>query len=348
MRAVAGLLLLAGVGVVVSVPLKPSSDKHELGEATAQKGKYEHVIAAAVKQVHEEGAAEDARKRSEALSHHRVANAVDHVWKTTDLNAMYNKEMNGKHWHCTHCHQSCKTIKCRAWCHETFCNANYEKLLGQKKGVGRVDIAPGEPVIPEYAASVKRANKALWQAEHATSDEDFRKANEDLADTMDKQQEDLKHYDQQQEYADAMDAAAYPDEEEQKDNDESLWHHEKEELNFFQAIQQLAKMATEKQTSADQSYMRSEEAKNEADEAMGVGGDNLLKDVQGDLSAEDATLHSDASSGYGYGHSVGYGSHAPVMTDVSNVAAEVERAGVKINAAAQEAGNADQKASAQQ
>lgn len=342
------MLLLAMVAGAVGVPVKPSTEQSELGEAAAQKGKYEHVIAAAVQQVHKEGAAEDARKSSESLAHHRVANAVNQVWKSTDLNAMYDKEMNGKHWHCTHCHKSCKTIKCRAWCHETFCNANYEKLLGQKKGVGRVDIAPGEPVIPEYAASVKRANKALWVAEHATSDEDFRKAAEDLADTMQKQQDDLHHYDTQQQYADAMDAAAYPDEEEQKDNDESLWDHEKATLKFFKMFAKMGQEETEKQTNKDKAYTQAEEEKNEADKAMGVGGDNLLRDVQHDISAEDDTLHSGSHGvgGYGYGGhhdtSHGYGVHP--MTDVSNVAAEIEKAGVKIKASAQEATQSDKEA----
>merc|ERR1711970_1573878 len=134
--------------------------------------------------------------------------------------------MEGKHWHCTHCHRQCKTIKCRDWCHKKFCGKHYEKLLKAKRAIGRVSLKEGQPVIPQYATAVEGANKALYQAEKATTDEEFRQANRGLTKVLDEQRADYDHFNGQQQVADAIDAASYPSEKERKAIDDQNYNME--------------------------------------------------------------------------------------------------------------------------
>lgn len=311
--------LAAAVVVVASLPHNAEdSTVQQLGESQGQK--YEHVVAAAVAKVHKDAAKAD----WEANSHHRVAHAVDHVWKTSDLNSMYDAEMKGKHWHCKHCHQSCKTIKCRSWCHKKFCGDDYTKLLQAKHGIGRVVIKQGQPIIPQYANAVSSTNKYLYEAEKATSDEDFRRASEGLNKVLEEQKEDYNHFDNQQKYADAIDAAAYPDEQEKKAIDDKNYHLEKEEADSYSKLAQGDAKESLKEASANKAFEKGTKATREADKAMG-GGDNLMKDVEKDIAAENDVLDNDSGSDK---------KDSPAMTEVANVAAEVEALGVKVKAAA--------------
>jgi hypothetical protein len=320
------VLLLAALVVVVS-GVDPTDDSPQpLGEDSTDKDP--KIVAAAVKQVHQEDAAAEEAAANEALSHHRVANAVHTVWHGEDLNAMYNEEMRGKHWHCKHCHQQCKTIRCRAWCHEKFCGMHYEKMLKAKSGIGRVGMVPGQPVIPQYAQAVESANYALYAAEKATTDEDFRKAARGLEKVDSESREDLDHFGNQQAYADAMDAAAYPDEKEKAANDKKLYEMEKTETQQSVELANQDAKESNSEAGSNNAFSDTKGATEEADKAMG-GGDNLMNDIQGDIAAEDDTLAADDDD-----------SSKPTMTAASNVEAELESVSVKVKAAAAEASDA--------
>jgi len=323
MRLLAWVAMAAAVAVVMGLPHHEDSSVKQLGDSEGEK--YEHVIAAAVHKVHKDAAA----AAYAANSHHRVAHAVNHVWKTSDLNKMYDEEMKGKHWHCTHCHQQCKTIKCRDWCHNKFCGEDYSKLLAARRGVGRVEIKQGEPVIPQYANAVTEANDALWKSEKAVSDEDFRRAAMELAKVMSEQQHDFDHFDSQTKYADAIDAAAYPDEKEKQAIDDRNYHLEKNEADSFSKLAKDDAKESMGVAGSNDAFEESSKATSEADGAMG-GGDNLMKDLEKDISAEDDVLSNGGDDSAG---------DNTAMTEVANVAAEVEAVGVRVDAAAASASN---------
>lgn len=206
---------------------------------------------------------------------------------------------------------------------------HYEKLLAAKSGIGRVGLVPGQPVIPQYAQAVETANYALYAAEKATTDEEFRKAARGLERVDSESRDDLDHYDNQQKYADAMDAAAYPDEKEKAANDKKLYEMEKTEAHQSVELANQDAKESNSEASGNNAFSDTKGATEEADKAMG-GGDNLMKDIQGDIAAEDDTLAADDDDD----------SSKPTMTDASNVEAELESVSVKVKAAAAEASDA--------
>lgn len=311
-----------------------ATDHKMLGEAGGQR--YEHIIAAAVKQVHQE----DRKAELEANAHHVVSQAVNKVWHDpAELNKYFDEHMDGKHWHCTFCHQKCKTIKCRDFCHKKFCGNDYEKILAAKNSIGRVGLAPGMPVIPQYANAVQKANAALYSAETATTDEEFREAKNGLEDVLNTQKEDYNHFNDQAQYADAVDASAYPDEREKKAIDDQNYHAEKAEADHATEMAKDDEKESNKEANANESFTQASEATKEADEALGEK-DNLMKGLQTDIQAEDETLNAAAGDGSPGG---GGENDRPAMTQVSNVAAEVEALGVKVKAAKEEATNSNSK-----
>jgi len=327
------LLIAVAAAVVVALPQPSETQNVQLGDSAMAGDEPDAgahaIIAAAVKKVHKD----EYDAQNAALAHHRVSNAAKEVWMSHDFNAMYDKEMNGKHWHCTKCHRSCKTLKCRAWCHDKFCGKNYEKMLMAKSGVGRVAIAPGVAVIPGYANAVFAANKKLYEAEKATSDADLNAAGRGIKNVEKEQEEDNQHFIQAQKFADAVDAAAYPSEKQQQAIDNENYEMEKNEAKSFTERANEDAKETLSEANGNEGSIEAAAAAKEADKSMG-GGENLMKEVEEDIAAEDSTLAADDASS---------SKAKPAMTEVANVAAAVETLAVKVKAASDAAGSVEKK-----
>lgn len=160
-----------------------------------------------------------------------------------------------------------------------------------------------------------------------------------LEDVLNTQKEDYNHFNDQAQYADAVDASAYPDEREKKAIDDQNYHAEKAEADHATEMAKDDEKESNKEANANESFTQASEATKEADEALGEK-DNLMKGLQTDIQAEDETLNAAAGDGSPGG---GGENDRPAMTQVSNVAAEVEALGVKVKAAKEEATNSNSK-----
>lgn len=91
--------------------------------------------------------------------------------------------------------------------------------------------------------------------------------------------------------------------------------------------------ATQKETAANEGFEEASKATEDADKEMGKG-DHLMQDIDKDISAENDALKSTQSDDPS-------SATAPAMAKVADVAAEVEKLGVKVKAAAADVSNKD-------
>jgi len=300
--------------------LPHTQETQSLGESAGKTP--DQLIAAAVEKVHADAGVSPKEQVA------RVAGAVNKVWMDSDLNAMFDKDIHDpkKHWTCKYCHRQCKTIQCRQFCHDEHCGAT---IKFGKSGVGRMGIASGQRVTQAFADSVLAANKALHAAETAKSDAEFRAAMRAVKNVLTKQKSDLGHYQRQQGYADSINKMAYPTEKQKEAQDKAM--EDIEEANNKSEIERANDdtKETEKINNKNEATIDQANSADEADGAMG-GAPSLAKEVQTDIDAEDDTLKNGDKTTNG---------QTAEMTEVSNVAAEVEKLGVKVEAASSEAQN---------
>jgi len=312
------LPLLACVLTVVAGLPTAHPDLHMLGESQPPKTP-SGIVAAAVHTVHTQGQAE----AMGALQVHRVAKAVSHVWMHADLNKEFDKESNdpSKHWTCRYCHGQCKTIQCRHYCSGEYCGASL--VLGRHK-MNMMSLGKGR-VSPQYANAVRRANGALAASQTATTDAEFRRARRAVRTALDRQNTDMTHYQNQLSYADAMNQMAYPTEGQKQAQDDAI--NTIETMNTQNEVDRANEGTHDanSETNKNDGYDASVASGEEADSAMGMNG-GLMSEVQNDIDAETSTLNGpdmDKTTG-----------NTAEMTDVSNVAAAVEKLGVKVASAA--------------
>lgn len=277
------------------------------------------MIATAVHQVH----AEDAAALAARQATKRVSDTVKHVWATSDLNKEFDKDLTDpkKHWTCRYCHYQCKTIQCRNYCHEEHCGA---VVKFGKQGVGRMGFGNGQ-VTPGFVNSVNQANADLERTETATTDSQFREASRSVNEVMDQGAQDYQNFNNNMQYADAMNQMAYPSEADYQAQDDQIGDIEAQ--NTQQEIDTANDDIEEsnQETAQNSAYENTVNSNTEADGLMGEG-DPLTSEVQDVEDAEDSTLDTtemDQTTGT-----------TAEMTGVENVEAEVEKMKVKATAAA--------------
>jgi len=326
-----GMVPLAGLALIVAtVVCMPHSDPHhkELGEFGGQQ--YVQTIADAVQHVHAQAAnAESQAANAESAYHtqvHRVVKSVHHVWSDPKvLNTHFDAHMKKSHWHCRHCHEKCKTIHCRNWCHTKFCGEDYSKLLAAKNGVGRVGIEEGTPVIPQYVGAVDQANKALYAAEKSKTSQEFRQATRDLVKVKEEEKDDYTHFHGQVQREDAINAATFPSHREQETNDDENFQMEQQEADASSQRAFEDEEESQKTENQNASIKAEVEAKQQADGAMG-DKDSMMSELATMSTAEDDALANDQSVGGNIEQHSG-------LAKVSEVSAELEAMGVKVKAA---------------
>lgn len=259
----------------------------------------------------------------------RVADATKHVWANSDFKAMWDRDMAEGHWHCKRCHSACKTVKCNKWCSDNFCMDNYEDLLKARQGLGRLGFDDSQPITPAYVKTVRDANVMLHAAQTAKTDEEFTETAEKMKDVKYEMKEDYKHMGDQLKRADMVDKAAYPSEAEQDAEDKKTDQMRSDTLKQEQELANADKQETEKVIARDEGFKEAATSVKEASEALG-DKDDLAGDLAQVTNAEDGTLTTDTGADAD-------DSNNAMMTNVANVAAQVESMAVKVKAAESEA-----------
>lgn len=259
----------------------------------------------------------------------RVADATKHVWANSDFKAMWDRDMAEGHWHCKRCHSACKTVKCNKWCSDNFCMDNYEDLLKARQGLGRLGFDDSQPITPAYVKTVRDANVMLHAAQTAKTDEEFTETAEKMKDVKYEQQEDYKHMGDQLKRADMVDRAAYPSRAEQDAEDKKIDQMRSDTIKQEQELANADKQETEKVIARDEGFKEAATSVKEASEALG-DKDDLAGDLAQVTNAEDGTLTTDTGADAD-------DSNKAMMTNVANVAAQVESMAVKVKAAESEA-----------
>merc|ERR1712230_8325 len=243
----------------------------------------------------------------EAASKSPVAQAVEQVHREAlhELSAQWAKEAANSHWHCKHCHSECKTHHCHRMCSDRYCSSNY----AFKKG--RMDMLTVDgPVTPAYAKAIHDANLALEAIKTAKTDKEFEIAEMALQRAQAAAHADREAYRNKAKMADQMDKAALRSEQERAKS---------------------ATMASERDAGKNAAYVQAGDTV--AETKSFDKGTSMLSAVDAANDAEKDALKSMGNTGKSAAAETS-------VADVAEVAAEMERVGVKAAAAASEATDA--------
>jgi len=224
------ILVVATLAVVLSMPAV-QDEEVLLDEA------WEHHVAAAVRAVHAAESKVKAAtpppppkpvKEKDTTSHH-VAAAVIHVHKGSkkvkpyDPNEMaqkakWKRESVKAHWHCRHCHKSCKTDHCRKWCHKTFCYPSYTGGFPLGRYLPRLSLSKGERVTPGLVRADHDVNRDLTNVETTTKMSVLRKAARALKRFEHAKKHDMHHFKRNMKREDMLNKSTFPDGRKRKAN----------------------------------------------------------------------------------------------------------------------------------
>jgi len=264
----------------------------------------------------------------EAASKSPVAQAVEQVHREAlhELSAQWAKEAANSHWHCKHCHSECKTHHCHRMCSDRYCSSNY----AFKKG--RMDMLTVDgPVTPAYAKAIHDANLALEAIKTAKTDKEFEIAEMALQRAQAAAHADREAYRNKAKMADQMDKAAYGTSRERQAEEDKTYLMEKAALRSEQERAKSATMASERDAGKNAAYVQAGDTV--AETKSFDKGTSMLSAVDAANDAEKDALKSMGNTGKSAAAETS-------VADVAEVAAEMERVGVKAAAAASEATDA--------
>lgn len=278
---------------------------------------------------HDEGAHLGEEVGSQGKSPHGVAAAVTHVHANSmaELNAQWAKESANSHWHCKHCHSECKTQHCHRMCSDRFCSANYVF----KKGKMDMLVVDG-PVTPAYAKAIHDANLALEAIKTAKTDKEFEIAEMALQRAQAAAHADRQLYRDKAKMAESMDKSAYGSRRERQAEEDKTYLMEKSAVNVERELAKQDAVASSRGASKNAAYAQSADTVEETSKFQ--QGTSMLDAVETENSVENDELKSMNNN------AASSAARETSVSDVAQVAAEMERVGVKAQAAASEAQDA--------
>jgi len=252
--------------------------------------------------------------------------AVPHPHRSSDPNFQWKLESANGHAHCAHCHTKCRTQHCHKMCSEKFCDSNYSFKTGH------VDyLKASGPVIPAYAAAIKAANRALDRVKDARDDETMETAKELVEKAQVQARVNREHWEMRAKQTDDIDRAAYSGKQAQVDDDKT-YILEKATTQQEAALAKADELESAKEAGKNSAFVT---ATDTVSETGGFAkGTSMLAAVEEANEADDEAVET--MSG------VKSGATGERMTSVAEVGAEIERAGVKAEAAANAATSSEE------